>query len=244
MLVDDEPLVLENLKYLMRDFPQVEIIYENTDSRQVLRDVSRWENADVAVMDINMPELSGIELSREIFRVNPSIRIIFLTAYEEYVLDAMESNIIDYILKPITVKRMQRTMDKLERVLSEERKRRAAAVRGEEGGDSRWFNAFRDNQYHRIDWKDGCYITVEGREIALYTKDGRYLLRHSLGDWEALLSENGWFRCHRAFLINPQHIKAVSTMVNSTMSIRMDGAAEEIPVSRSYSNEFRKRMGL
>ena len=114
----------------------------------------------------------------------------------------------------------------------------------EEGGDSRWFNAFRDNQYHRIDWKDGCYITVEGREIALYTKDGRYLLRHSLGDWEALLSENGWFRCHRAFLINPQHIKAVSTMVNSTMSIRMDGAAEEIPVSRSYSNEFRKRMGL
>ena len=114
-------------------------------------------------MDINMPELSGIELSREIFRVNPSIRIIFLTAYEEYVLDAMESNIIDYILKPITVKRMQRTMDKLERVLSEERKRRAAAVRGEEGGDIRWFNAFRDNQYHRIDWKDGCYITVEGR---------------------------------------------------------------------------------
>ena len=95
MLVDDEPLVLENLKYLMRNFPQVEIIYENTDSRQVLRDVSRWENADVAVMDINMPELSGIELSREIFRVNPSIRIIFLTAYEEYVLDAMESNIID-----------------------------------------------------------------------------------------------------------------------------------------------------
>ena len=116
-------------------------------------------------------------------------------------------------------------------------------VRDEETG-SRRFNAFRDNQYHRIDWKDGYYITVEGRDIVLYTRDARYLLKHSLNDWDALLTDKGWFRCHRAFLINPEHIRSVSTMVNSTLSVQMDGRPEEIPVSRSYSNEFRRMVGL
>lgn len=243
MLVDDEPLVLENLKYLMRQFPHVEIVYENTNVLQVLKDVALWENVDVAVMDINMPEKNGIELSREIFRINPAIRIIFLTAFEEYVMEAMDANIVDYILKPATPRRLQRTLEKLDRMISDEREK-AAGARAEEESASGHFTAFSGNQYHIIDWKDGCYITVEGRDIVLYTKDGRYFLRQSLNDWEAVLTANGWFRCHRAFLINLAHVASVSPMVNSTMNVQMEGRSEEIPVSRSYSNEFRKKMGL
>ncbi|MBQ6551903.1 MAG: LytTR family transcriptional regulator [Lachnospiraceae bacterium] len=106
------------------------------------------------------------------------------------------------------------------------------------------FTGFRDNQYHIIDWGDGRYITVEGRHTVLYTKDGSYFLRGTLDSWEETLSSHGWFRSHRAFLMNLSHVVSVSPMVNSTMNILMDGCPEKIPVSRSYSCEFRKRTGL
>ena len=244
MLVDDEPLVLENVKYLMRQFPHVEIVYESTSSPQVLRDVAAWDNVDIAVMDINMPEMNGIELSREIFRINPAIRIIFLTAFEEYVMEAMDTNIVDYILKPVTARRLQRTLEKLDRMITDEREKSAQAIRNEEENSDRRFAALKDNQYFMIDWKDGCCITIEGRDIVLYTKYGRYFLRNSLNEWDAVLSPHGWLRCHRAFLINPEHIVSVSPMVNSTMTLQMEGCPAEIPVSRSYINEFRKRVGV
>ena len=120
VLIDDEELVLDNLSYLLEEFPRIETVFKTTNPAEALDYIEAGNKVEVVFLDICMPEKNGIELAEDIFAYNPGIKIVFLTAYDSYVMDSFRVNTFDYILKPVTYKRLSRMVEKLERLLVQE----------------------------------------------------------------------------------------------------------------------------
>lgn len=244
MIVDDEQLVLDNLKYLLIQYPNIGIICDTTDPRRALDTIKNNLPVDVVFMDVSMPTMNGIEVAKQIYVMNPSIKIIFLTAYEKYALSAFEVNTIDYILKPITSRRLSRSLNKLDNLLQSEKPDKAKAGSNQSGIILTKFVGFKGNNYFVIDINDGYYIKIEGRNLMLYTKDQVYFIKHSMNYWEEQLSSHNWVRCSRACMININHIQAFTPMFNSTYSLKMTNHVEEISVNRTYLDQFKKLLNL
>ena len=118
-----------------------------------------------------------------------------------------------------------------------------AVANQEEQGEPK-IVGFKDNQFYIFDAKDACYIMVDGRDLLLITENETYRIKHNMNYWEERLKHHDWFRCHRGYLVNLKCVKAFTPMFNSTYSIKLKNRAEEIPVSRSYVNEFKKILSL
>lgn len=112
ILVDDEPLALDHLERLLRENRSVNIIGKYTNPHKALQIILQ-DQPDVVFLDINMPEISGIEMAKKVKTAIPSIKIVFTTAYNEYAVKAFEINAVDYIVKPIQRNRLAETINRL-----------------------------------------------------------------------------------------------------------------------------------
>lgn len=243
MIVDDEQLILENLKYVLGQFKSVHIVYESTDSLSSLEYVKEKPDIDVIFVDISMPILNGLDFAEQVFEAAPNIQIVFVTAYEQYAIKSFGVNTVDYILKPVTVSRVKKVLDKLERLCTGAQRKPQPAVSESDAPLSK-IAASKNNQFYIIDPQDAYFIMVHGNDILLYTRDEEFRLKYTINYWTQKLAEQGWIRCHRSILINMNHIKSISPMFNSTYTVRMENRKEEIPVSRSYINDFKRALNL
>ena len=116
VIIDDEPLILENLKYVLKQFENIHIRYESTDAVSALEYVKEAQGIQIIFVDITMPVLNGLDFAERVFELNPNIRIVFVTAYEQYAINSFSVNVLDYILKPVTVSRVRKLLDKFERL--------------------------------------------------------------------------------------------------------------------------------
>lgn len=112
ILIDDEQLMLDLLQAQIAQLSDIEVLGAFTNPHQGLIEVSK-QQPNVVFLDISMPEVSGLELARQLKSAIPEIKIVFLTAFEEYALEAFEIQVDDYILKPVEDARLQRTIAKL-----------------------------------------------------------------------------------------------------------------------------------
>lgn len=112
ILVDDERLALSHLELLLREIGGVEIVGQYQDPRQAL-EAALAHKPDVVFLDVEMPEISGIEVAEKLQSALPDVRIIFVTAYDEYAVKAFELHALDYILKPPRRERLTKTMQRL-----------------------------------------------------------------------------------------------------------------------------------
>ena len=114
MVVDDEPASLQRLTRLIETYDMMKVYGQFTDGHELLMKLEH-EKADVLFLDIEMPEISGIELAKIINKKHPEIAIVFVTAYEEYALSAFDVETIDYLLKPIRKEQLERCLMRLEK---------------------------------------------------------------------------------------------------------------------------------
>ena len=242
VIVDDEKLILDNLKYVLSQFSCFHIVFESMDSLAALEYVKENKNIDIIFVDITMPLLNGLDFAQQIFELNPTIGIVFVTAYEKYAINSFDVNTLDYILKPVTVSRVRKLLEKLERLWFGGPKIESP-VSDKEAATNR-IAASKNNQYFIIDPAEACFIMQVGKELCLYTKNDEYRLKYTVSYWENKLIKEGWIRCHRSIIININMIKSISPMFNSTYTVHMIGRKEEILVSSSYISEFKRRLNL
>ena len=239
MLVDDEQSGLEALAYLMKDYPDVEIAFMSTDPVAALEALERT-SVDALFLDIEMPVVSGVDFCERVKETRPEIAIVFTTAYEHYAVRAFELGALDYLLKPVTRAALRRTIDCL-------REYCGLLGRGPRlsAEDTEMVLGTMDGKHYVIDFAKALYLVMEQRSVFVVTPKGRFRLRNNnISYWENYLAPKGWFRSHRAYLINLKKIESISKMSNSVYYIRMKGSGEENPVSRSFFAEFRQLMGL
>ncbi|MEY3438462.1 MAG: hypothetical protein RL265_1047 [Bacteroidota bacterium] len=241
LLIEDERLAREELKSLLKDFMEIEIVGEARNGSEALEMIKKL-SPDLLFLDINMPEMNGFEMIKHLEEIP---QVIFVTAYDEFALKAFEVNALDYLLKPVDPKRLQEAIKKLSN--SEE----------DFNSHSDVFLASKDRTLtleDKVFIKDGekCWF-IELRKIRMLESDGNYvkvyfdssrpLLLRSLNSFEERLDARFFFRANRKFIINLQWISSIENWFNGGLRVElMEG--EKVEISRRQAIRFKEVMSL
>jgi two-component system LytT family response regulator len=240
IIIDDERLARNELKKLLADYPEVEVIGEAANVDEAIKLIEELM-PDLIFLDIQMPAKTGFDLLAELETV-PSV--IFTTAHDEYALKAFEVNALDYLLKPIDPKRLADAIQKL--IVIDERE--------EATNESRTENRSFLSDNDQVFVKDGekCWF-VKLSEIRLFESVGNYarvffgpnkpLILKSLNSLEERLDPKTFFRANRKHIVNLRMIEKVEPFFNGGLLLEIKGG-EKIEVSRRQAVRFKEMMSL
>ena len=237
--IDDERLARNELKKLLQDFPEVEVIDEAANAEEGISKIES-QHPDLIFLDIQMPGKTGFDMLSQLERAP---QVIFTTAYDEFALKAFEVNALDYLLKPIEPKRLADAIQKLH--LTEHKE-----VRTE--GEN--FNNSILTETDQVFVKDGerCWF-VKLSDIRLFESVGNYakvffatnkpLILKSLNALEERLDEKTFFRANRKHIVNLRMIDKIEPYFNGGLLLELKGG-EKIEVSRRQTVKFKEMMSL
>lgn len=239
IIIDDERLARNELKKLLADFPEIEIVAEAANANEGIEKIESLD-PELVFLDIQMPGKTGFDMLAEMHRTP---NVIFTTAYDEYALKAFEVNALDYLLKPIEPGRLA---DAIQKVHSHE-----------DRDDHSIPTNFNKSVLHESDQvfvKDGerCWF-VKLMDIRLFESVGNYakvffgpnkpLILKSLNSLEERLDEKVFFRANRKHIVNLRLIEKVEPYFNGGLMLEMKGG-EKIEVSRRQTVKFKEMMSL
>ena len=240
IIIDDERLARNELKKLLLDFPEIEVIAEAANAAEGVERIDSL-NPDLIFLDIQMPGKTGFDMLAELERAP---NVIFTTAYDEYALKAFEVNALDYLLKPVEPKRLA---DALQKLQVEEDKEPLS-------DHSISVNRSILNEHDQVFVKDGerCWF-VKLSDIRLFESVGNYakvyfgpnkpLILKSLNALEERLDEKVFFRANRKHIVNLRLIEKIEPYFNGGLLLEMKGG-EKIEVSRRQTVKFKEMMSL
>ena len=240
IIIDDERLARTELKKLLQDFPEVEIVDEAANADEGIIKIETL-HPDLIFLDIQMPGKTGFDM---LSQLEKTPQVIFTTAYDEFALKAFEVNALDYLLKPVEPKRLADAIQKLHFAESKEA-----------GGEE---NNFTNNstlaENDQVFVKDGerCWF-VKLNEIRLFESVGNYakvffgtnkpLILKSLNALEERLDEKMFFRANRKHIVNLRMIDKIEPYFNGGLLLELKGG-EKIEVSRRQTVKFKEMMSL
>ncbi len=243
LIVDDEPLARTGVRQLVEPLDDVTIVGEAADGPKAVRQIETHE-PDLVFLDVQMPEMNGLEVVRKV-GVETMPLTIFVTAYDQYALDAFEAHALDYLLKPIEEERFEEAMERARRQLQ-----RAEAdalneqlrgvlqeyVREEDEDDSveRFTVRSRDRIYF-VDAEDVQWIESEGDYVALHDGEDAHLVRKTMKELEQRLSSESFVRVHRSYIVNVDYIEELRPLDHGTYQLRMANGTP-LKTSRGYSD--------
>lgn len=227
LLVDDEPLMCQELQVLLEEYPDIEVIDSCHDSQEALKKITALQ-PDLVFLDIQMPGKSGIQIAKAMSHLPHTPMVVFATAYQNYAMEAFGVNAVDYILKPFDESDIDRAIQKVRRY--------AAGPSPSIRQRPRKLSAEANGRLEIIDQQDIQVIYTENRAILIQTRDGRTLSgKMSLQEYEELLDPQMFCRCHRGHIVNVQCIERLDTWFNRGYILTLGGAKpHEVPVSRAY----------
>lgn len=229
-MVDDEPLAIEVLKQHISVVEQLEVVGACNNAFKAM-DFLKEQPVDLMFLDIHMPRLSGISLVRTL--QHPP-KVIFTTAYKDYALDAFELDAVDYLLKPISLERFLRAVNKLTQVAVKDPAAAPKSTEGQEG-----FIYFRaDRKMVKLFYHEILYIESIKDYIRI-VRDGNppLLVKQSITATEEMLPSNLFLRIHRSFIVAARKITAFTN--NDVEIDKM-----EIPIGRMYKDQLSRLSEL
>ncbi len=250
LIVDDEMPAREELKYMLSSIDNVSIIGEADNGIRAL-DIINTLNPDIVFLDVQMPKISGIEVAKKLVQDRKDINIIFITAYENFAVDAFDVNAVDYLLKPISKERLDKAIKRIISLNHDRDKLEYNRLKSiiEDIGINKSKNINRISVYYKnklipIEVKDILYVTVEDKSTVIVTKDGKYEINYSLNELTDKLSEQTFFRTHKSYIVNLDMIESIEPWFNSTYNINLKHINQTIPVSRSHIKNFKEKMNI
>ena len=238
IIIDDERLARNELKKLLLEFPDVEVIDEAANAAEGIEKIDAL-SPDLIFLDIQMPGKTGFDMLTEL---DKAPHVIFTTAYDEYALKAFDVNALDYLMKPIEPKRLADALQKLQ--LAEEKEMAANQA----------FNRGMLTENDQVFVKDGerCWF-VRLSDVRLFESVGNYakvffagnkpLILKSLNALEERLDEKIFFRANRKHIVNMRMIEKIEPYFNGGLLLEIKGG-EKVEVSRRQAVKFKEMMSL
>ena len=225
LIVDDEPLAMEVLQAHIANIPSLKIIGTCANAFEAIEKLNR-EKTDLLFLDIHMPKLMGHEFLRTLR--NPP-KVIFTTAYKEYAVDAFELDAIDYLLKPVTLERLVKAVNKMSSAIVVNNKKQPALV------DNEGFVYFRaDRKMIKVKYNEMIYVeSVKDYIKIVRVNEKPLLVKQSISSLEEVLPSNLFLRIHRSFII------AIDKIIAFT-SHDVEIGNTEIPIGRLYASKVSK----
>jgi two-component system LytT family response regulator/two-component system response regulator LytT len=253
LIVDDEQLASEELAFLLKDFPDVELTAIGRNGLEALDLIQKVE-PELVFLDVQMPGLDGLGVIRQLREKGiPLPYFILVTAYDQYAVEAFRLEAMDYLLKPVDKARLEETIERARRAIQERDKpgtasiSEAAASAPARGPGYRTKLLIRNgNRSFIVDAQDVIYATIDNGLITLVatTIEGQSTYR-TIEDLQANLDRDMFWRVHRSFLVNINKIKEVVPWFKSSYQLRMDDKKHtEIPVSRVQTKRLRELLKL
>lgn len=250
LIADDEPVLRYHLNRILSDlWSDLNIVAMAATGEEA------WQLIDtvrpqVVFLDIRMPGLTGLEVAERMQQagLTRDCAVVFLTAYDEYAVEAFEREAIDYLLKPIDETRLERTRDRILKRLERPETaqvdladlRRLLSGSGTGSEPLRWLNVQRGDDIYVIDIETVLYFLAEDKYTTVVTPEGEYLIRKSLKQLEAELSDQQFWRIHRSTLVQVARIDRVERTFSGQLKVHIKGGRNPLSVSRRFADRFKQ----
>lgn len=250
LIVDDEMPARQELLYILSSIEDVKVIGEASNGIEAL-ELIKTLKPDIVFLDIQMPQVSGMDVARRLLEEEHKPIIIFVTAYDEFAVEAFEVNAIDYLLKPISEERLQKTLEKITHSNVKDEKfdysvlnRLIQDIKSATNTTIQRISLYYNNRLIPIEIKDIIYVTVEDKNTVVVSNKGKFETNYTLNDLMDKFDASIFFRSHKSYIINLNYIESIEPWFNSTYNINLKGYKEKIPVSRSYAKSFKEIMNI
>jgi len=233
IIVDDERLARNELRRLLADYPEMEIIEECDGAEAAIIAVDKLR-PDVVFLDIHMPGKDGFGVLEELDYMP---HVIFITAYDEYAIKAFDVNALDYLLKPIEVDRLKEAINKVKAELIEPiEKSEKLGIDDQvfvKDGDRCWF----------VNLADVPMFESEGNYVRVYFDKNKPLILKSLNNLSNRLDEASFFRANRKFIINLNWVESIENWFNGGLMVKLKNG-EKVEISRRQASKFKEMKSL
>ncbi|CAJ0709893.1 MULTISPECIES: LytTR family DNA-binding domain-containing protein [Ralstonia] len=269
LIADDEPALAENLvAELAALWPEATLlpaVHDGQSALDVVDDAADGQAPDVVFLDIRMPGLSGIDVARELSDREDRPLVVFVTAYDQFALDAFEQAAVDYVLKPVQTERLAETIKRLKDRLGTrpngnasaaatdpaqtlaELVERLAGLQGAaqtratpQGGYLRFIKALVGQEVRFIPVDDVIYLEATDKYVNVVSASGESLIRTSLRDLLTQLDPEHFWQVHRGTVVNVAHVSSAVHLSLGRLGLKIRGRTETLPVARQYAHLFRQ----
>jgi len=252
LIADDEPLLREHLAtHLTRQWPELQIVGEARNGREAVELFDELR-PDVVFLDVHMPGISGVDAARAI---GPLAQIVFVTAFEQYAVQAFEQGAIDYVVKPLDEARLAATVLRLKERLADRAARHGddaqldAALEQLARRLSRhpttlprlqWIRASVGTTVKLIPVDQVIYLRSDEKYTLVVWEGGEALIRTPIRELAEELDPDTFAQIHRSVIVNLRQVAQVDRGFNDTAEVRLKNRREVLPVSRSFLHVFRQ----
>jgi DNA-binding LytR/AlgR family response regulator len=250
LIADDEPLLRERLAaHLARAWPALRVVADARNGREAV-ELFETHEPDVVFLDVHMPGQSGIEAARS---MAGRTLIVFVTAYEQYAVQAFERGAIDYLVKPFDEARLAQTVQRLQQRLQGPQTPGAAPADGlleqiaqqlrAQAGTRpylQWIKASVGSTLRLIPVEQLLYLRSDEKYTLVVWDGGEALIRKTIRELADELDPERYAQIHRSVIVNLGRISHVTRGLNETADVHLNGRTETLPVSRSFLHLFRQ----
>jgi DNA-binding LytR/AlgR family response regulator len=235
LAVDDELPALADLVRMLRASPAIERVESAASAAEALVALGDGETIDAVFLDVRMPGLDGLELARVLRRFERPPAVVFVSAFDDAAVDAFELDALDYLVKPVSRKRLD---EAIERVARRGAVPEPAAPAPED--ETLAVDALGTRLLPR---STILYLQAHGDYVRVASTEGRFLVRARLSELEERWESHGFARVHRGFVVNLRRAVEVRPRLNGTaVLVMVDGA--EVPIARRQVGELRRKLGV
>lgn len=228
LIVDDEVLALARLKRMLGALGYEDIV--EADNAMGALEAVKEAHFDLVLLDINMPQTSGLELGYELRYQQEDLAIIFQTAYSEHALKAFDIGAVGYLVKPFSMEQLQQSMERVKLETKSDKKFRFMSKNGE--------------NYYLFKPEEIYYVKADLSEVMLRSAKGFSYYPHKISDLEKQLLGHDFVRIHRSYLININKIKEMETIEQSKLRFSFQDISDQIESSKDGAKSFRNTFSV
>ena len=251
LLADDEPLLREFLRdKLLALWPDLNIVAEASNGNEAALLIAEFE-PDIAFLDIKMPGLTGIEVAQG---MDANTRVVFVTAYDQYAVQAFENEAMDYLLKPVTNERLAQTVTRLKAAFAQSaplpdishllnmlsRAATGGGVAINAKQHLRWIRASRGEITYQIAVDEVLFFQSDDKYTIVNTGNGEHVIRMPLAELLQSLDSDQFWQVHRGTVVNIRYVSSSKRDGDGRVTLNVKGYAKPLPVSRAYQALFKQ----
>ena len=242
VIAEDEVILRDELAEMLGSlWPELNLVAKVEDGVAALAALDRHA-PDIVFLDIQMPRLTGLDVARQ---ATHRCHVVFVTAYEEFAVNAFEQGAVDYVLKPFTAGRLATTVTRLKNKLSSEpadlsRVLEQLTLKSAEKNYLRWINASRGAAVRLITVEEILYFKSDNKYTLVVTADGESLIRKTIRELTDELDPAVFWQTHRSTVVNVNAIDSVVRDIGGHPQVRLKSRKEMLPVSDQYAHRFKQ----
>jgi DNA-binding LytR/AlgR family response regulator len=246
LIAEDEAHVAVDLRARLTElWPELEILGIAPNGPEALARIEA-EKPDIAFLDIKMPGMSGLEVVQQLR--HPCL-FVFVTAYDQFAVEAFERAAVDYLVKPVSDERLAKTIGRLREAVKQSAppdittlvaSLQSALGMPAAGERLKWIKASLGDKLRLVAIEEICYFQSADKYTSVYTRDAQLLIRTPIKDLIHKLDPEQFWQIHRGTVVNARQVLMASTDTDGHVTLKLRDRPEVLPVSRSFAHLFKQ----